>query len=133
MEHSLYMLYMAGKRAPLIPLDEALRPTWLFGSTVHEGCDRGGYYEQGQFGEEYRSPQCMRFRLLFRALVCTRKEVIGQIHVCDAKLRRMNLPKKLSDFLNMSSGLRAELRSAGSQSLACGVLDLYHGKYVESD
>jgi hypothetical protein len=52
METLLYVLYMAGKRAPLIPLDEALRPTWLFGSTVHEGCDRGGYYEQGQFGED---------------------------------------------------------------------------------
>jgi hypothetical protein len=124
---------MAGKRAPLISHDEALWPTWLFGTTVHEGCDRGGYYEQGQFGEKYGSPQCMRFRLLFRVLVCTRKEVIGQIHVCDAKLRRMNLPKKLSDFLNMSSVLQAELRSAGSQSMAYGVLDLYHGEYVEFD
>ncbi len=39
----------------MIPLDEALRPTWLFGATVHEGCDRGGYYEQGEFAEEYGS------------------------------------------------------------------------------
>ncbi len=46
METLLYLLYMAAGRAPMIPLDEALRPTWLFGSTVHEGCDRGGYYEQ---------------------------------------------------------------------------------------
>ena len=30
----------------MIPLDDALRPTWLFGSTVHEGCDRGGYYNR---------------------------------------------------------------------------------------
>jgi hydrogenase small subunit len=36
-------------RAPMIPLDEAGRPTWLFGNTVHEGCDRAGYYEQGDF------------------------------------------------------------------------------------
>ena len=43
----------------MIPLDEALRPTWLFGSTVHEGCDRGGYYEQAQFAEEYGSPLCI--------------------------------------------------------------------------
>jgi hydrogenase small subunit len=35
----------------MIPLDDALRPQWLFGATVHEGCDRGGYYEQGQFAE----------------------------------------------------------------------------------
>ncbi len=27
----------------MIPLDDALRPTWLFAQTVHEGCDRGGY------------------------------------------------------------------------------------------
>jgi hydrogenase small subunit len=31
----------------MIPLDDQLRPTWLFGKTVHEGCDRAGYYEQG--------------------------------------------------------------------------------------
>ena len=36
-----------------------MRPTWLFGSTVHEGCDRGGYYEQAQFAEEYGSPLCI--------------------------------------------------------------------------
>ena len=43
----------------MIPLDEALRPTWLFGETVHEGCDRGGYYEQAEFAEEYGSRQCI--------------------------------------------------------------------------
>jgi hydrogenase small subunit len=43
----------------MIPLDEALRPTWLFGSTVHEGCDRAGYYEQGNFATEYGSPKCI--------------------------------------------------------------------------
>ena len=59
METLLYLLYMAGGRAPMIPLDEALRPTWLFGATVHEGCDRGGYYEQAQFGEQYGSPYCI--------------------------------------------------------------------------
>ncbi len=59
METLLYLLYMAVGRAPMIPLDEALRPTWLFGSTVHEGCDRGGYYEQAEFGEEYGSPLCI--------------------------------------------------------------------------
>ena len=43
----------------MIPLDEALRPTWLFGETVHEGCDRAGYYEQGDFATEYGSPKCI--------------------------------------------------------------------------
>jgi len=58
-EALLYLLHMATGRAPLIPLDEAGRPKWLFGQTVHEGCDRGGYYEQAQFGLEYGSPQCI--------------------------------------------------------------------------
>ena len=74
-----------------------------------------------------------RFRLSFRALVGTRKEVIGQIQVCDTHLRRTNLPKKLSDFFNMSSVLQAELRSACSQSMPYGVLDLKPGEYVEFD
>jgi hydrogenase small subunit len=58
-ETLLYLLYQSAGRAPAIPLDEALRPTWLFGETVHEGCDRGGYYEQGQFAEEYGSRLCI--------------------------------------------------------------------------
>ena len=59
METLLYLLYMAAGRSPMIPLDDALRPTWLFGQTVHEGCDRGGYYEQADFAEEYGSPLCI--------------------------------------------------------------------------
>ena len=58
-ETILYLLYQAVGSAPMIPLDEAGRPTWLFGSTVHEGCDRGGYYEQGQFATEYGAPECL--------------------------------------------------------------------------
>jgi hydrogenase small subunit len=34
METLLYLLHMAAGRAPMIPLDEALRPTWLFGRTL---------------------------------------------------------------------------------------------------
>ena len=58
-ETILYLLYQAAGQAPMIPLDEALRPTWLFGATVHEGCDRAGYYEQGDFATEYGSPKCI--------------------------------------------------------------------------
>ena len=59
METLLYLLYQVAGLAPLIPLDEQLRPTWLFGKTVHEGCDRAGYYEQGDFAHEYGSPKCL--------------------------------------------------------------------------
>jgi len=59
METLLYLLNQAAGRAPMIPLDEALRPTWLFGNTVHEGCDRAGYYEQADFAQEYGSSKCI--------------------------------------------------------------------------
>ncbi len=59
METLLYLLYHAAGLAPMIPLDEQLRPTWLFAQTVHEGCDRAGYYEQADFATEYGSPRCI--------------------------------------------------------------------------
>jgi NiFe hydrogenase small subunit HydA len=58
-ETLLYLLYEAAGRAPIIPLDDKLHPTWLFGKTVHEGCDRAGYYEQADFANEYGSPKCL--------------------------------------------------------------------------
>ncbi|MPZ77574.1 MAG: hydrogenase expression protein HypE [Deltaproteobacteria bacterium] len=59
METLLYLLQQAAGKAPMIPLDEALRPTWLFAATVHEGCDRGGYYEQADFAETYSANSCI--------------------------------------------------------------------------
>jgi hydrogenase small subunit len=59
METLTWLLYQAAGLAPMIPLDQALRPTWLFGKTVHEGCDRAGYYEQGDFARDYNSPKCL--------------------------------------------------------------------------
>ncbi len=58
METVTWLLSMAAGLAPPIPLDEQLRPTWLFGKTVHEGCDRAAYYEQGDFALDYNSPKC---------------------------------------------------------------------------
>ncbi len=59
METLVWLLQHAAGKAPIIPLDPKLRPTWLFGKTVHEGCDRAGYYEQGDFANEYGSPKCL--------------------------------------------------------------------------
>jgi hydrogenase small subunit len=59
METLHYLLLQSVGRAPMIPLDDALRPEWLFGQTVHEGCDRGGYYEQAEFAEEYGERTCI--------------------------------------------------------------------------
>jgi hydrogenase small subunit len=58
-ETLLYLLHQFVGRAPAIPQDEVLRPRWLFERTVHEGCDRGGHYEQGEFGDAYGSPLCI--------------------------------------------------------------------------
>jgi hydrogenase small subunit len=59
METLTWLLYQAAGLAPMIPLDKALRPQWIFSKTVHEGCDRAGYYEQGDFAKDYNSPKCL--------------------------------------------------------------------------
>jgi hydrogenase small subunit len=59
METLLYLLRQAAGTAPMIPLDELMRPTWLFTETAHQGCDRGGYYEQGEFAEELGNRKCI--------------------------------------------------------------------------
>jgi hydrogenase small subunit len=58
METLTWVLQHAAGAAPPPPLDDQLRPQWLFGRTVHEGCDRAGYYEQGDFARDYNSPKC---------------------------------------------------------------------------
>jgi hydrogenase small subunit len=59
METLLYLLRQLAGSAPMIPLDDALRPKWLFESTVHDGCDRAGFYEQAEFATQYGRPQCI--------------------------------------------------------------------------
>lgn len=59
METLLYLLYQVAGLAPMIPLDDQLRPEWLFGKTVHDGCDRAGYYEEGVFADKYGQPECL--------------------------------------------------------------------------
>jgi hydrogenase small subunit len=59
LEVLLYLLRQAAGTAPMIPLDDLGRPTWLFEATVHEGCDRGGYYEQGTFATTHGRKECI--------------------------------------------------------------------------
>src|SRR3981081_4349975 len=59
METVLYLLYQVAGLAPMIPLDDQLRPKWLFGATVHDGSDRAGYYAQAASPELYGSPKCI--------------------------------------------------------------------------
>lgn len=44
---------------PLPEFDELGRPAWLFKETVHRGCNRAGFYEEGTFAEEYGDPECL--------------------------------------------------------------------------
>lgn len=60
MEVLLYLLRQAADpTVPPIPLDDQLRPKWLFSNTLHEGCDRGGFYEQADFAAGYGVPECI--------------------------------------------------------------------------
>jgi hydrogenase small subunit len=52
-ETLLYLVLHLGGLAPVPDLDDQLRPTWLFGRTVHEGCNRAAFYEHGDFATEY--------------------------------------------------------------------------------
>ncbi len=59
-EALLYLVLHLGGLAPVPELDDQLRPVWLFGRTVREGCNRAGYTEQGQFATEYGDdPRCL--------------------------------------------------------------------------
>lgn len=55
----LYLLQQFSGKVPMIELDSSLRPKWLYEATLHEGCDRGGYYEQAQFAENYGDKECI--------------------------------------------------------------------------
>ncbi len=55
----LWLLCQSTGANPMIPLDDVLRPTWLFSLTVHEGCDRGGFYEQGEFAAALGDVECI--------------------------------------------------------------------------
>ena len=46
-ETLMYLVFHLAGLAPAPELDEALRPKWLFGRTVREGCNRAGFAEQG--------------------------------------------------------------------------------------
>ncbi len=52
------LLFLQGL-GPLPAFDELGRPAWLYGETVHRGCTRAGYYEEGLFAKEYGDPECL--------------------------------------------------------------------------
>lgn len=52
------LLFLNGL-GPLPEFDELGRPAWLFNETVHQGCVRGGFYEEGLFADHYGDPECL--------------------------------------------------------------------------
>ena len=52
------LLFLQGL-GPLPTFDELGRPAWLFRDTVHQGCTRAGFYEEGIFAEHYGDPECL--------------------------------------------------------------------------
>lgn len=52
------LLFLQGL-GPLPAFDELGRPAWLFTETVHQGCTRAGYYEEGVFAEHYGDGECL--------------------------------------------------------------------------
>ncbi len=52
------LLFLQGM-GPLPEFDELGRPAWLFSETVHRGCTRAGYYEEGIFAEDYGDKECL--------------------------------------------------------------------------
>jgi hydrogenase small subunit len=52
------LLFLQGL-GPLPTFDELGRPEWLFHDTVHQGCTRAGFYEEGMFAERYGDPECL--------------------------------------------------------------------------
>jgi hydrogenase small subunit len=54
-----HILFYLEDLGPLPELDELGRPQWLFEGTVHRNCNRGSYYEEGDFAEEYGSEKCL--------------------------------------------------------------------------
>jgi hydrogenase small subunit len=52
------LLFLQGL-GPLPDFDELGRPAWLFRETVHRGCSRAGYYEEGEFATAYGDHQCL--------------------------------------------------------------------------
>lgn len=53
------LLLFLNQQGPLPEFDELGRPAWLFEDTVHRKCPRAGFYEEGDFAEEFGDKECL--------------------------------------------------------------------------
>ena len=55
---AVVLMFLAGV-GPLPAFDALGRPAWMFTETVHRGCVRAGYYEEGTFAKRYGDRECL--------------------------------------------------------------------------
>ena len=55
---AVVLMFLAGV-GPLPAFDALGRPAWMFTETVHRGCVRAGYYEEGIFAKRYGDRECL--------------------------------------------------------------------------
>ena len=88
-------------------------PTWLFGQTVHEGCDRGGYYEQAEFARGVRLAAMHRETRMLGAggaMQCRQARLDGRIGGCPnvggicIGCTMPGFPDKFMPFMNQPPG-----------------------------
>ena len=58
-ETLLYLLYYISGHATVMPLDENLRPAWLFSRRIDDAYSRAGNYQRGPFARGHRSSECL--------------------------------------------------------------------------
>jgi hydrogenase small subunit len=58
-ETLLYLVLYIARMGPAPELDEQGRPRRIFDRTVHEGCDRAGLAEEGQFSSSHGDGRCL--------------------------------------------------------------------------
>jgi hydrogenase small subunit len=58
-ETLLYLVLYIAHMGPAPELDEQGRPRRIFDRTVHEGCDRAGLAEEGQFSSAHGDGRCL--------------------------------------------------------------------------
>ena len=122
---------------PMIPLDENLRPTWLFGQTVHEGCYCAGDHEQADFTGQYGSPQVHRQTRMLgtgRAVQCRqarldgwRRRLRGKSAAFASAARCPGFPDKFMPFMEEPPGAKLSTQAVATYGRVRGRCCFHEG------
>jgi hydrogenase small subunit len=98
-ETLLYLFYYVSGHAAVMPLDENLRPAWLFSRTIDDACGRAANDQRGRFAREHRPSECLAKTaragatpeaMMVGALGGTTGDPVTRIATNRAKRRRAN-------------------------------------------